>query len=143
MGEPFVIDPFNVPQQAGPSDTKNRLPLVYSLTGNFPSAFAPATSEPIRMIVIGDEDFLTDLMQFSDSLTNVFFVENAILWLSGNEDLLSLKTRAPTEGKLDRIEDPQTRGSLMLFSEVLNVAVIPVLVLLVGLLRALRRRGNG
>ena len=143
MREPFVIDPFNVPQQAGPSDAKNRLPLVYSLTGNFPSAFAPATSQPTRMIVIGDEDFLTDLMQFSDSLTNVFFVENAILWLSGNEDLLSLKTRAPTEGKLDRIEDPQTRGSLMLFSEILNVGVIPVLVLLVGLLRALRRRGNG
>jgi gliding motility-associatede transport system auxiliary component len=143
MGEPFVIDPFNVPQQAGPSDPKNKLPLVYALTGRFPSAFGVGTGEPTRVIVVGDDDFLTDLMQFSDSLTNVFFVENAILWLSGNEDLLTLKTRAPTEGRLDRIEDPQARQSLMLFSEILNVAVIPAFVLLVGLLRALRRRRSG
>ena len=142
MREPFVIDPFNVPQQAGLSDPKNRLPVAYALTGRFPSAFGGGFSEPTRIVVIGDNDFLTDLMQFSDSLTNVFFVENAILWLSGNEDLLSLKTRAATEGRLDRIEDPQARASLMLFSEVLNVAVVPALVLLAGLLRALRRRGS-
>lgn len=142
MREPFVIDPFNVPQQAGPSDPKNRLPLAYALTGRFPSTFGDGTSEPTRVVVIGDSDFLTDLMQFSDSLTNVFFVENAILWLSGNEELLSLKTRAATEGRLDRIEDPRVRGSLMLFSEILNVAVIPAFVLLAGLLRALRRRGS-
>ena len=64
------------------------------------------------MVVIGDDDFLTDLMQFSDSLPNVFFVENAVLWLSGNADLLSIKTRAGTEGKLDRIQDPVLRSAL-------------------------------
>ncbi len=143
IAEPFVIDPFNVPQEAGPPDPKNRLPLVCALTGRFPSAFGDGTSEPARVVVVGDDDFLTDLIQFSDSLTNVFFVENAILWLSGNEDLLALKTRAPVESRLDRIESPQARESLMLFSEILNVAIVPALVLLAGLLRALRRRAKG
>ena len=147
MRQPFVIDPFNVPQQPGPSDQKNRRALVYALTGSFPDRFpgalaARAGSDPARIVVVGDNDFLTDLMQFSDSLFNVVFVENAILWLSGNEDLLSLKTRAPVEGRLDRIEDPQAKGRLMLFSEILNVIAIPLLVLLLGLLRAFRRRGS-
>jgi hypothetical protein len=37
-------------------------------------------------------------------------VENAVLWLSGNSDLLSIKTRAVTEGRLDRIQDPVARS---------------------------------
>lgn len=132
MHEPFVIDPFNVPQQPGTSDAKNKRALAYALL----------VGSRGRMVVVGDSDFLTDLMQFSDSLVNVVFVENAILWLSGNEDLLALKTRAPVEGRLDRIEDEQVRSTVMLVSEILNVAAIPLLVLLVGLFRALRRRAG-
>ncbi len=118
--------------------------LAYALTGTFPSRY-PAVGQsaagvPTRMIVIGDDDFLTDLMQFSDSLSNVLFVENAVLWLSGNADLLSIKTRAGTEGKLDRIQDPALRSRLALTAELLNVVVIPLGVMAFGLLRRMRRR---
>jgi ABC-type uncharacterized transport system involved in gliding motility auxiliary subunit len=92
------------------------------------------------MIVVGDDDFLTDLMQFSDSLANVLFVENAVLWLSGNDDLLSIKTRAGTEGRLDRIQDPAARSRLILAAEAVNVVLIPVAVLLAGLVARIRRR---
>ena len=95
------------------------------------------------MIVIGDDDFLTDLMQFSDSLSNVLFVENVVLWLSGNSDLLSIKTKAGSEGKLDRIQDAGARSRLMLGAEVLNVALIPLAVALFGLVRRIRRREKG
>ncbi len=80
------------------------------------------------------------LMQFSDSLSNVLFVENAVLWLSGNSDLLSIKTRAATEGRLDRIQSPVVRSRLMLGVEVLNVVVIPLVVVLFGLLWTMRRK---
>jgi ABC-type uncharacterized transport system involved in gliding motility auxiliary subunit len=92
------------------------------------------------MVVIGDDDFASDLMQFSDSLYNVLFVENAVLWLSGNEDLLALKTRAPTDSRLDRIENPQVKRRLMLAAELANVAGVPLLVLLFAVLRLWRRK---
>jgi ABC-type uncharacterized transport system involved in gliding motility auxiliary subunit len=91
------------------------------------------------MIVIGDDDFLTDLMQFSDSLSNVLFVENAVLWLSGNADLLSIKTRTGAVGRLDRIQDQPLRSRLALAAELINVVAIPLGVMLFGLLRRKRR----
>ncbi len=137
--EPFIVDPFKVPQGG---TSPGRYALAYALSGTLPLRYAGAggRSAPTRMVVVGDSDFITDLAQFSDSLSNVFFVENAILWLSGNEDLLTIKTRAATEGKLDRIQDPATRRRLMRAAEILNVVGVPVLVLLAGLLRRARRR---
>jgi ABC-type uncharacterized transport system involved in gliding motility auxiliary subunit len=136
---PFVIDPYRVPQSGGPA---SRYTLAYALSGTFPGAFAGGNthSKPTRMLVVGDGDFASDLMHFSDSLANVLFMENSILWLSGNADLLSIKTRAATEGRLDRIQDPVTRSRIMVAAPIVNVVVIPVLVLAVGVVRSLRRR---
>ena len=139
---PFTVDPYKVPQQ---SAEPGQYVLAFALAGTFPSRYpaAVARGSPTRMIVIGDDDFLTDLMQFSDSLSNVLFVENAVLWLSGNADLLSIKTRAGAGGRLDRIQDPNVRSRLMLTAELLNVAAIPLGVMLFGLLRRMRRREKG
>ncbi|HEY9594837.1 MAG TPA: Gldg family protein, partial [Spirochaetia bacterium] len=147
---PFVIDPYKVPQSGTGTA---RFTLAYALSGTFPSAFAgaggaggadtPTRSKPTRMLVVGDSDFASDLMQFSDSVANVFFIENGILWLSGNADLLSIKTRAGAEGKLDRIQDPATRSAIMVGAPILNVVVIPLAVLVVGIVIRLRRRERG
>jgi ABC-type uncharacterized transport system involved in gliding motility auxiliary subunit len=146
MREPFVVDPYRVPQAGGePAGPKNQRVLAYALSGSFPAGFAAgsagtARGKPTRMIVVGDDAFATDLMQFSNSLYNVLFIENAILWLSGNADLLTIKARAPSDSRLDRIEDPARRQRLMLAAEIVNLCAIPLLVLIFGLVRGLRRR---
>ena len=140
--EPFVVDPYKVPQ-AGVA--RGQFDLAFALSGTF-TAFFPSNAGravPTRMVVVGDDDFLTDLMQFSDSFSNVLFAENAVLWLSGNSDLLSIKTKAASEGKLDRIQDPDSRPRLMLAAEILNVVLIPLAVALFGLARRIRRREKG
>jgi ABC-2 type transport system permease protein len=161
VGEPFLIDPIHVSRSGpGQADQKNRQSLVIALSGRFPQAFpaagagpaagaaaaatpAGARGLPTRMLVIGDDDFASDLMQFSDSRSNVLFLENAALWLSGNADLLALKTRAAQDSRLDRIADPAARRRMMLAAEMLNVCAIPLLVLAFGLTRMLRRRERG
>ena len=138
MKEPFLLDPYRVPQSGGPD--AGRHVLAAALSGSFPGRYAPGPGLPARAVVVGDEDFATELMQFSDSLYNVLFLENAVLWLTGNEDLLSIKARAPEAGRLDRIADPQLRRRLMLAVELANVAGIPLLVALFAALRLARRR---
>lgn len=150
MREPFAIDPYRVPQ-SGPAqgDSSGQRILALALSGTFPSGLGerggerggpPQRSAPTRMVVVGDDDFASDLLQFSDSLHNVIFIENAVLWLSGNADLLALKTKAAADGKLDRIGDPAARGKLMLAAEILNLCVVPLVVLLFGVMRVLKRR---
>jgi ABC-2 type transport system permease protein len=143
QAEPFVLNPYKVAQRGTPS---GQFALAFALTGAFPGSFpgvAARRSVPTRMIVVGDSDFLTDLMQFSDSLSNILFVENAVLWLSGNSDLLSIKTRASTEGKLDAIQDPAARARLILGAEILNVVIVPLAAVLLGLLLRARRKEKG
>jgi ABC-type uncharacterized transport system involved in gliding motility auxiliary subunit len=154
MKDPMLVDPYRVPQSgAGWLAAPGARALAVALTGSFPSAFAgaagaagsgsePARSQPTRIVAVGDDDFATDLMQFSDSLYNVLFVENCVLWLSGNADLLSLKTRSAADPRLDRIADPVARGRVMLAAEVLNVVIVPLLVLCFGLLRMRARKRN-
>jgi ABC-type uncharacterized transport system involved in gliding motility auxiliary subunit len=139
---PFVVDPYKVPLQGA---IRRHYTLAVALSGTFPGFFPGGVrqSVPTRMIVVGDDDFLSDLMQFSDSLSNVLFAENTLLWLSGNADLLTIKTKAATEGRLDRLQDPQLRSRLILAATVLNVALIPLLVILLGFLWRMRRREKG
>ena len=95
-------------------------------------------------MVVGDDDFASDLMQFSDSLPNVLFLESALLWLAGHDDLLSIRGRAAAEGRLDRIEDPAAKRRVVFAAQALNIAAVPLLVLLFGAVRLLlRRRGGG
>ena len=145
MKGPFVVDPFRVPQSAaqagGGKTSAGQRVLAYALAGDFPSPFSPGEAgRRGRLVVVGDDDFASDLLVFSDSLYNVFFLQNAVLWLSGQEDLLAIKTRAPAEGRLDRIADPAVRGRLVRAAQIVNVAVIPALVLLFGALFLLARR---
>ncbi len=130
MHAPFLLDPFRLPRGGGAA--AGRQVLAVALSGVFGGL-------PTRVVVVGDEDFASELMQFSDSLYNVLFLENAILWLTGNEDLLSIKARAPEAGRLDRVADPALRRRLMLAVELVNVAVIPLLVALFAAVRLARR----
>ncbi len=113
MKEPFLLDPFRVPHGGGSGGraagagggAERRLPRRLR-GGRDRRGGLTGRGLPTRVVVVGDEDFASDLMQFSDSLHNVLFLENAVLWLTGNEDLLSIKARAPEAGRLDRIADP-------------------------------------
>jgi ABC-type uncharacterized transport system involved in gliding motility auxiliary subunit len=136
MEEPFLLDPFRLPQRA--AGAVGRRALAVALSGSFPGRDGPGL--PARAVVVGDEDFVSELMQFSDSLYNVLFLENAVLWLTGNEDLLSIRARAPEAGRLDRIADPTLRRRLVLAVELGNVAALPLLVALFAALRLARRR---
>ncbi len=146
MRKPFLIDPFRVSRSgSGKPDPGNQRIVAVAQSGSFPSFFPSAGRErslPTRIVVIGDDDFASDLMQFSDSLYNVIFLENCVLWLSGNSDLLSLKTKAPSDSRLDRIEDAAAGGRWMLAAELVNVCAVPLAALAFGLLRILRRRAS-
>jgi ABC-2 type transport system permease protein len=146
MPEPFAIDPYRVPQSGpGQGGSSGQRTLALALSGTFPSGLGtlggpPQRSAPTRMVVVGDDDFASDLLQFSDSRYNVIFIENAVLWLSGNADLLALKTKAAADGRLDRIGDAAVRGRFMLAAQILNLCVVPAAVLLFGVIRVLKRR---
>ena len=86
-----------------------------------------------RIIVIGDVNFAGSLMQTSRSEDrNLEFLVRSAAWLFNEEDLLPLRTRGQTGGRLDRIIDTELRNLYMSFSRILNTFIIPVFVIIFG-----------
>lgn len=104
---------------------------------------APARPAPTRFLVIGDGDFASDYIGLSDSGYNLEFLENAAEWLTNDDDMLAIKTRAERDTRLNRIQDPVQKRFRILYAEILNIVVIPLLVVLAGLVRWYRRREHG
>lgn len=158
MREEFAINPaqpFAFERER--SETQGRHVVGVALTGELESFFADGEvptregverdwSDPVgetdgaRLVVIGDSEFASNLIQFTESRYNLDFAENALTWLSNEEDLLEIRTRTTRDVRLTAIEDPGLRRTVARVAEVVNIYIMPLLVIGYGVLRFMRRR---
>ncbi|TVQ37182.1 MAG: ABC transporter [Spirochaetaceae bacterium] len=135
MGEPFVTSPLQpAALQRDAAQTRGRYVLAAAVGGT--------QEAPARVVVVGDSDFLSNLLQYTGSGHNVDFAENLAAWLTLDDELLSLRTRAARDLRLSRIEDPVARRRVAGFAQLVNVYLIPLSVVLFGVARHLRRRSR-
>ena len=166
--EKFITNPNLISQFETEADkTRGKKILGVSLSGVFPSAFegrpiplressrgqgaspdVPSESsgivkKPSRLIVVGDADFAGNLMQANRGEgRNLDFLVRAAEWLSSDDDIISIRNREASSGRLDRITDPEKRGAVMAFSRGFNTIVIPLGIVVTGLFLALRRNNR-
>ncbi len=141
MEDNFNTNPYEAPMfEITKGESQGQYVLGAVMTGEFPSHFSDRISEPTRVLVIGDSDFISNIVQYSDSLYNVGFIQNAGEWLTNDDDLIRIKTRSVRDMRLNKISDPERKSRAYLFSVVLNIVVIPVIVILLGIRRFTVRR---
>ncbi len=161
MQDSFPINPA-LAQSMAPAEGQARSPhaVAIALSGSFHSAYegrpvpSGAAQKPgllsssqkdTRIIVIGNEEFATDLISFTQATQNMTFLSNCAVWLALDDDLLAVKTRAQASTRLDAIPDPADRLRVMRSSVVVNVIVVPLAVIAIGLIRlvvARKRRSH-
>ena len=156
--EPFETNP----QQAAmleymPHEQQGQFALGVTLAGSFPSYFTDReiprrdgeerdwdevveSSDETRLVVIGDADFASELYQYSGGNYNPEFLSNTAEWLSNSEDLLEIKTRVARDMRLNKIQDPEARLRAAMFTQVFNLVLIPLGVIVFGVLRLIMRR---
>jgi gliding-associated putative ABC transporter substrate-binding component GldG len=158
MEEPFQTNPYDARMMAASRDeTEKSYPLAYALEGLFSSYFADKPvpvregetrnwdttverSENTHIIVIGDADFASNIIQYSDSGYNMVFLDTITDWLSNEDEMLQIKTRQLRDMRLNQIQDPVRRERTYMFAQSLNLIIIPALVILFGVQRFLSRR---
>ncbi|GAB1481339.1 Gldg family protein [Treponema sp.] len=149
MTKDFVTNPeYATSFDAERSATGGPIPLLVSLQGIFPDTFGatdtlpPMPKEGItsRVIVVGDGDFATTLIQYTKSQRNIDFLLSAAEWLASDDDLLLIRPRSGRDGRLDAISDSLERQRIALRARILNIALVPLLLIGYGLLRSYRRR---
>ncbi len=141
----FSLDPADATSYDAVRDEQppGQYTLAYALSGRFPSYFpdkAGERSAPTRLIVVGSDDFASDLLRYSDSAYNLTFLANAVDWLSGNGDLLAIKEKSQWDPRLDKIEDPGEKARTFRFAEFVNIGLVPLVVVVFALRRAALRR---
>ena len=141
-GPPFDTNPYTQSGKPGPRDRQGKFVLAYGLSGSFSSPFEVGsdTVQPSQIVVIGDSDFATGLIQYSDSAYNLLFLENLAEWLSNDEDLMEIRTRVYRDVRLNRIQDPEQEKRTYSFIVFLNAVLIPLLVVLFAVRRFHVRR---
>jgi len=137
-------------------ETRGSKILGASLSGYLPSFFRgapkptregseeelpdmPENTRASRIIVIGDTDFATNLMNVTQARQNLDFLLRIADWLISDDDIIGIRNRQQQTGRFDKISDPDKRSSAMSFSQILNVGFIPLLVIAAGVFRAVRR----
>ncbi|QQO07963.1 GldG family protein [Breznakiella homolactica] len=140
-------------------DTTGTEILAAALSGTMPSWFEgvpkpvregssetlpdmPRSARESRIVVVGDSDLATTLIQYTRSNRNLNFLLQAVDWLGNDDDIIGIRNREPQAGRLDSISDPVERGRVMLFSQILNVVIIPLGVIALGTIRFAKRKSR-
>ncbi|WP_304224875.1 GldG family protein [Gracilinema caldarium] len=137
--------------------TKSQYTLGAALVGKFPSYFngkakplkqgskemlpdMSQDSKEGRLIVIGDSEFPTTLVQYTNSSNNLEFLVQAADWLGNDSDILSIRTRLPATSRLNKITDPDERSRAALLSQLINIIFIPLIIIGLGVYRNVKRK---
>jgi len=154
---PNLLDQFTNEME----ETRGRKILGASLSGIFPSAFEgrpkpvregspengipdlPVMRKPARIVVVADADFAGTMMQMNrGEERNLSFLIRAADWLSNDEDMVAIRGREASSGRLDRITDHEKRDAIMNLSRTINTVIIPLGVIIAGLFLILGRRAK-
>jgi ABC-type uncharacterized transport system involved in gliding motility auxiliary subunit len=159
MREPFIVSPditlFQMERDA--FQTRGTKIFGAALSGVFPSFFSgaekptregseevlpdmPTDAAASRIIVVGDSDFASNIINVSGARYNLDFLLRAADWLASDDDIIGIRNRQQQTGRLDKIIDPELRALAMRFSQVANVGFVPLLVIAAGIVLAWRRR---
>jgi len=139
------------------NDTRGVKILGAALTGTFPSFFKespkparagsgeelpdmPETARESRIIVVGDTDFATNMINATQAQHNLDFLLRVADWLSNDDDIIGIRNRQPQTGRLDKIADPRSKAAAIKFIQIINIGLIPLLVIIAGFAVASRRR---
>lgn len=155
-GPSFNTDPQEALALSAFPDTANAQEHLVGaiIEGRIPSAFEGPPSSVVAenpdlphlaqtddgvMIVVSDADFPGVISQFTQSLYNYTFLQDAIGWLVNDDDLLTIRTRANRDTRLNAVE-PEQKIRTTQFALIMNMIMIPFGVALFGIIRAIVRR---
>jgi ABC-type uncharacterized transport system involved in gliding motility auxiliary subunit len=101
----------------------------------------PATPKESRIVVVGDADIGGAMMQYSQGgqQLNPNFLMQVADWLGNDDDIVGIRNRSRGSNRLDKILDEDKRAGFMRFSQTFNTIVVPLLIVLYGVYRIVKR----
>ena len=114
------------------TDLKGPLPLAVAVSKEVKAATDKEPAIKARLVVVGDSDFAVNSYFGAQGNGNLFL--NMISWLSQDEDLISIRPKAPEDRRMMLSQSQQSMLRLV------TVFLLPGIVLVAGIVVWTRRR---
>jgi ABC-type uncharacterized transport system involved in gliding motility auxiliary subunit len=139
------------------ADTQGPHTLAAALSGKMPSFFRdkpkptregvdavlpdiPEEAADARIIVVGNVDFATQLMENVGSDRNMDFIVKAADWLGNDDDIIGIRNRPAGSGRLDKIASLDKKAAAAGMAKATGFGIMPALVLVLAFYLTLARR---
>lgn len=126
---PYVTDPFVSENLSPDESTKGQYVLAASVEGSVPGLYTTGKSNPVRLVVSGDQYFPSTVIENTNSPENLDFLVNSLLWLSGKDNLLVLKNKGMMNATLYKITDSAIFHTTAGFSKLVLFCFEPLFIL--------------
>ncbi len=137
----FITDPYSLKSMSFSSLEKKSHPVLAVLEGTVPGYYSTFKSRFTKIAVIPDQYALSNMVEYTNSAHNLDLLVNTILYLSDNEQLLSLKNKKPSVYNVYKITEADIYEYSMNAVYIIIYIIIPCAVLSIPLF--VRRKKNG
>lgn len=137
---PYVTDPFITENLSPDEATLGQYVLAASVEGQLNGYYSTGKSRPVRLIVSGDQYFPSTMIENTNSPENLDFLVNSLLWLSGKDQLLSLKNKGMMNATLYKKTDALSFARAANVSKLVIFCFEPVFILLCAVLFIILRK---
>ena len=154
LGDSFLTDPSAI-QMRQAQDTEGNYALAVSVNDGLSAWFTeppeqllerginyadPVTrSDKTRLLVFGDSDFPSELYQTGGSSYNILLTQSIFEYLSGDEELLEIRTRGSRNTRLDALSGT-SMNTVLTLARIFCFGILPALIAVFAIIRHSQRR---
>lgn len=137
---PYVTDPFISENLTPDEATKGQYILMAAMEGQVPGWYSTGKSDDVRLIISGDQYFPSTVIENTNSPENLDLLVDSLLWLSGKDNLLSLKNKGNMNATLWKITDSEAFANAASVSKLILFVFEPLVIILCALLFVIIRK---
>ena len=134
----FDTNPFST--QIPDESTKGIYTIAAALEGKVSGFYNTGKSQDVRIFVTGDQYFVSNMIEYTNSPHNQDFFTNVMLWLSGEDSLLSIREKGMSNSQLIKITDEQQFTQQKKLTVIVCFVLLPLLVVFVYIIVILLRK---
>ena len=136
----FVTDPLSS-ANTKPSNIENGQYLIAAtFSGDLPAYYLTNGIENTKITVISDQYFPSTVIENTNSPNNLNFLISNALYLSGNENLISVKNKGLTNTSLYKITDSSDFKKQMILTNLTVFLFVPLMILALYIFQIIYRK---
>lgn len=136
----FITDPFSYANNLPNNQNYSQYMIAATFSGNLPAYYLTNGIENTKITVISDQYFPSVVIENTNSPNNLNFLVNNCIYLTGNENLISIKNKGYVDNSLYKIQDSLEFTKYKNISIVICLILMPIFITILYIIQLIFRK---